>query len=156
MIKHWPQKASSLMTKSHLSLLLFVSFWVYMYVSLQEFTQKLIRFNHIVLMPTKKACEWYLIIPILKIIAMQIIQIESVPVLIKITSNVFPGRTIHHVYSRTSEQRTLWDRGLCPLFGGCPLFRGCLMFTLYPSIVWFKPLQLTWSYIIHESKWTLW
>jgi len=30
------------------------------------------------------------------------------------------------IYSRTSEQRTLWDRGLCPLFRVCPLFRGCL------------------------------
>jgi len=25
------------------------------------------------------------------------------------------------IYSRTSEQRTLWDRGFCPLFRGCPL-----------------------------------
>ena len=25
-------------------------------------------------------------------------------------------------YSRTSEQRTLWDHGLCPLFRGCLIF----------------------------------
>ena len=27
-----------------------------------------------------------------------------------------------NVYSKTSEERTSWDRGLCPLFGGCPFF----------------------------------
>ena len=26
------------------------------------------------------------------------------------------------LYSKSSEERTLWDRGLCPLFGGCPFF----------------------------------
>ena len=24
-------------------------------------------------------------------------------------------------YSKTSEERTIWDWGFCPLFGGCPL-----------------------------------
>ena len=28
-------------------------------------------------------------------------------------------------YNKTSKERTLWDRGLCPLFGGCPLLRSC-------------------------------
>ena len=32
----------------------------------------------------------------------------------------------------TVEQRTLWDRGLRPVFRGCPLFGGCLIFALYP------------------------
>ena len=35
-------------------------------------------------------------------------------------------------YSETSEERTLWERHFCPLFGGCPLLRGCLIFVLYP------------------------
>ena len=34
-------------------------------------------------------------------------------------------------YSRTSEERTLWDGGLCPLFGGFALLGGCLIFALY-------------------------
>ena len=38
-------------------------------------------------------------------------------------------------YSRTSEQRTLWDHSLCPLFGGCPPFRGCLIFCLVSPLV---------------------
>ena len=38
-------------------------------------------------------------------------------------------------YSRTSEQRTLWDHGFCPLFRGCPLYKGCLIFALYPPLV---------------------
>ena len=36
------------------------------------------------------------------------------------------------VYSGTSEERTLWERHFCPLFGGCPLLGGCLIFALYP------------------------
>ena len=43
------------------------------------------------------------------------------------------------IYSKTSEERTLWDRGLCPLFGGCPLLGGCPIFTSKPyslSILW--------------------
>ena len=35
-------------------------------------------------------------------------------------------------YSGTSEERTLWERPFCPLFGGCPLLGGCLIFALYP------------------------
>ena len=27
-------------------------------------------------------------------------------------------------YSRTSEQRTLWERVYCPFFGGCPYLGG--------------------------------
>ena len=37
-------------------------------------------------------------------------------------------------YSETSEERTLWERHFCPLFGGCPLLGGCLIFTLYPPL----------------------
>jgi len=36
------------------------------------------------------------------------------------------------LYSRTSEQRTLWDRGFCPLFRGCPLLGDRLIFAFYP------------------------
>ena len=28
------------------------------------------------------------------------------------------------IYSRTSEQRTLWEHRFCPLFGGCPYLGG--------------------------------
>ena len=38
-------------------------------------------------------------------------------------------------YSKTSEERTLWDCGLCPLFGGCPLLGGCPFFYFKPSSV---------------------
>ena len=31
-------------------------------------------------------------------------------------------------YSRASEQRTLWERAFCPLFGGCPYLGGLLLF----------------------------
>jgi len=44
-------------------------------------------------------------------------------------------------YSRTSEQRTLWDRGFCPLFRGCPLLGDRLIFAFYPHSMWFKCLQ---------------
>jgi len=37
-----------------------------------------------------------------------------------------PMHMWYSIYSRTSEQRTLWDRCLCPLFRGCSLFRGFL------------------------------
>ena len=37
-------------------------------------------------------------------------------------------------YSETSEERTLWERHFCPLFGGCPLLGGCLIFALYPPL----------------------
>ena len=35
-------------------------------------------------------------------------------------------RILHHnsvsmIYSKTSEERMLWGRPFCPLFGGCPL-----------------------------------
>ena len=40
---------------------------------------------------------------------------------------------IRDVYSGTSEERTLWERHFCPLFGGCPLLGGCLIFALYIS-----------------------
>ena len=29
--------------------------------------------------------------------------------------------------SQTSEEKTLWDSGLCPFFRGCPLLGGCLI-----------------------------
>ena len=29
-----------------------------------------------------------------------------------------------HLYSRTSEERTLWEQRFCPLFGGCPYLGG--------------------------------
>ena len=38
-------------------------------------------------------------------------------------------------YSKTSEERTLWDRGLCPLFRGCPPLGGCPFFTSKPYSV---------------------
>ena len=56
-------------------------------------------------------------------------------------------------YSRTSEQRTLWDRGLCPPFRGCPLFRGCLIFALYPPPVWFKNLHFILCDLIIHYTW---
>ena len=31
------------------------------------------------------------------------------------------SKCVSTVYSKTSEERTIWDRGFCPLFGGCPL-----------------------------------
>ena len=37
-------------------------------------------------------------------------------------------------YSGTSEERTLWERHFCPLFGGCPLLGGCLIFALYTPL----------------------
>ena len=33
-----------------------------------------------------------------------------------------------YVYSRASEQRTLWERAFCPLFGGCPYLGGLPLF----------------------------
>ena len=33
-------------------------------------------------------------------------------------------------YSRTSEERTLWEQRSCPLFGGCPYLEGSLLFLL--------------------------
>ena len=30
-------------------------------------------------------------------------------------------------YSRTSEQRTHWERVFCPLFGGCPYLGGSIV-----------------------------
>jgi len=33
-------------------------------------------------------------------------------------------------YSRTSEQRTLWERDFCPFFGGCPYLGGSLYFDI--------------------------
>ena len=45
------------------------------------------------------------------------------------------GATQHNgKYSGTSEERTLWERHFCPLFGGCPLLGGCLIFALYPPL----------------------
>ena len=43
-------------------------------------------------------------------------------------------------YSKTSEESTLWDHGLCRLFGGCPL-GGCPFFTS-------KPYSVCFSYIV--------
>ena len=31
-------------------------------------------------------------------------------------------------YSRAYEQRTLWERAFCPLFGGCPYLGGLPLF----------------------------
>ena len=31
-------------------------------------------------------------------------------------------------YSRASEQKTLWERVFCPLFGGCPYLGGLPLF----------------------------
>jgi len=54
---------------------------------------------------------------------------------IALSSELQPTDTVSCLqYSRTSEQRTLWDRGLCPFFRGCPLFRGCPIFALYPPL----------------------
>ena len=33
-------------------------------------------------------------------------------------------------YSQTSEEGTLWDRSLCPLFGGCPFLGGWSLFSV--------------------------
>ena len=43
------------------------------------------------------------------------------------------NNNIHHIieveiYSRASEQRTLWERAFCPLFGGCPYLGGLPLF----------------------------
>ena len=32
------------------------------------------------------------------------------------------------MYNRASEQRTLWERAYCPLFGGCPYLGGLPFF----------------------------
>ena len=32
------------------------------------------------------------------------------------------------MYSRASEQRTIWEQAFCPLFGGCPYLGGSLRF----------------------------
>ena len=34
----------------------------------------------------------------------------------------------YYVYSRASEQRTLWERASCPLLGGCPYLGGSTHF----------------------------
>ena len=34
---------------------------------------------------------------------------------------------LKHLYSRTSEQRTLWERVFCPLFRGCPYLGGSIV-----------------------------
>ena len=37
-------------------------------------------------------------------------------------------------YSRTAEERTLWEQAFCPLFGGCPYLGGSLVFhSLLPN-----------------------
>ena len=38
--------------------------------------------------------------------------------------NVFSRIDSLRTYSRTSEQRTLWEHKFCPLFGGCPYLGG--------------------------------
>ena len=53
------------------------------------------------------------------------------------------------VYSRTSEQRTLWERVFCPLFGGCPYLRGSLYFDI---IIMSTMLKLLWMNFMLESN----
>ena len=55
------------------------------------------------------------------------------------------------LYSETSEERTLWDRGLCPLFGGCPLLGGCPFFTSKPYSVCLKCI-LVILWVLQEVK----
>ena len=38
------------------------------------------------------------------------------------------------MYSRTSEERTLWEQAFCPLFGGCPYLGGSLIFPPFSEI----------------------
>ena len=42
---------------------------------------------------------------------------------------------IKKVYSRTSEERTLWEQAFCPLFRGCPYLRGSLIFQLHHCLM---------------------
>ena len=55
------------------------------------------------------------------------------------------------LYSKTSEERTLWDRGLCPLFGGCPLLGGCPFFTSKPYSACLKCI-LVILWVLQEVK----
>ena len=40
---------------------------------------------------------------------------------------------LYCIYSRTSEQRTLWEQAFCPFFRGCPYLRGLLYFDFISS-----------------------
>ena len=56
------------------------------------------------------------------------------------------------IYSKTSEERTLWDRGLCPLFGGCPPLGGCPFFTSKPYSVCLKCiLVILWDFMLQDA-----
>ena len=47
-----------------------------------------------------------------------------------------------YVYSRTSDQRTRWERVFCPLFGGCPYLGGSLYFDIIINSTMFKLLWM--------------
>ena len=75
------------------------------------------------------------------------------------TIPIFPllNRKIFHLlvkclYNKTSEERTLWDRGLCPLFGGCPPLGGCPFFTSKPYSVCLKCiLVILWDFMLQDA-----
>ena len=56
------------------------------------------------------------------------------------------------VYSRTSEQRTLWERVFCPLFGGCPYLGGSLYFYIIIMSTMLKLLWMNFMLSVSESN----
>ena len=63
----------------------------------------------------------------------------SVPVYM---SPLYMHKLYVNVYSRTSEQRTLWERVFCPLFGGCPYLGGSPYFDIIIISTMFKLLWM--------------
>ena len=55
-------------------------------------------------------------------------------------------------YSRTSEQRTLWERVFCPLFGGCPYLGGLLYFDIIIMSTMLKLLWMNFMLSVSESN----
>ena len=51
----------------------------------------------------------------------------------KLKSSNCHYRNLRVEYSRASEQRTLWERAVCPLFGGCPYLGGLPLFDYIAS-----------------------
>jgi len=46
------------------------------------------------------------------------------------------------LYSRTSEQRTLWEWVFCPFFGGCPYLEGSPYFDILCIYIISKMFQM--------------
>ena len=58
------------------------------------------------------------------------------------------------LYRVRSKERTLWDRGLCPLFGGCPLLWGCPFFASKPYSVHACSnciLVILWDFMLQDA-----